>query len=180
MRRQRKTIITASRRSNDANKGDFDDQPCISRLCRHGDYGERRRGQRVVADEPDIKPGARIPDEQVFNGFGCTGKNISPALNWSGAPKGTKSFALTVYDPDAPTGSAKLFVPVETSVEGGRNVPYKPKLLNACCRGHVMSQLAHNKDLAAPALAITSAMAKKTANAWLMPSKSPRSIAATL
>jgi Raf kinase inhibitor-like YbhB/YbcL family protein len=53
----------------------------------------------------DIKPGARIADEQVFSSFGCTGKNVSPALNWSGAPKGTKSFALSVYDPDAPTGS---------------------------------------------------------------------------
>ena len=53
----------------------------------------------------DIKPGARIADEQVANGFGCTGGNLSPALSWSGAPKGTKSFALSVYDPDAPTGS---------------------------------------------------------------------------
>jgi len=33
---------------------------------------------------PDIKPGATIADEQVFNGFGCSGKNISPALQWSG------------------------------------------------------------------------------------------------
>ena len=54
---------------------------------------------------PDIKPGAKIADEQVFNSFGCTGKNVSPALSWSGAPKDTKSFALNVYDPDAPTGS---------------------------------------------------------------------------
>jgi len=53
----------------------------------------------------DIKPGATISDEQVANVFGCSGKNVSPALNWSGAPKGTKSFALSVYDPDAPTGS---------------------------------------------------------------------------
>jgi hypothetical protein len=51
------------------------------------------------------KPGAKLPDTHVFNGFGCSGKNISPALKWSGAPKDTKSFAVTVYDPDAPTGS---------------------------------------------------------------------------
>ena len=54
---------------------------------------------------PTIKPGSTLSEAQVFNGFGCTGKNISPALKWSGAPAGTKSFALTVYDPDAPTGS---------------------------------------------------------------------------
>lgn len=54
----------------------------------------------------DIKPNATIADEQVFAGFGCSGKNISPALKWSGAPKGTQSFALLVHDPDAPTGGA--------------------------------------------------------------------------
>lgn len=47
----------------------------------------------------------QLSNEQVFNGFGCTGKNISPELSWKGAPKGTKSFAITAYDPDAPTGS---------------------------------------------------------------------------
>ena len=53
----------------------------------------------------EIAPRATIGAEQVFNGFGCSGKNISPSLAWKGAPAGTKSYALTVYDPDAPTGS---------------------------------------------------------------------------
>jgi Raf kinase inhibitor-like YbhB/YbcL family protein len=47
----------------------------------------------------------QIKSLHVFSGFGCTGDNISPAVSWSGAPEETKSYALTIYDPDAPTGS---------------------------------------------------------------------------
>jgi Raf kinase inhibitor-like YbhB/YbcL family protein len=54
---------------------------------------------------PILKDKAKIANEQVFNGFGCTGSNVSPELQWQNAPKDTKSFAVTVYDPDAPTGS---------------------------------------------------------------------------
>jgi Raf kinase inhibitor-like YbhB/YbcL family protein len=61
--------------------------------------------QALTLSSPDIKNGATIKLEQVLNTFTCTGKDISPALEWKGAPKGTKSFALTVYDPNAPTGS---------------------------------------------------------------------------
>ena len=53
----------------------------------------------------DLKANSTIPLHNVFNGMGCTGENVSPALQWTGAPAGTKSFAVTVYDPDAPTGS---------------------------------------------------------------------------
>ena len=48
--------------------------------------------------------GGRIPHKHSYNGYGCTGKNISPELHWSNAPQGTKSFALTVFDPDANKG----------------------------------------------------------------------------
>lgn len=51
---------------------------------------------------PDIKNGATVPMAQVFTH--CGGGNQSPALSWSGEPAGTKSFAVTMYDPDAPTG----------------------------------------------------------------------------
>ena len=41
----------------------------------------------------------------ILGGFGCTGGNVSPALQWRNPPAGTKSFALQMHDPDAPTGS---------------------------------------------------------------------------
>ena len=54
---------------------------------------------------PEIAPGATIQNEQVYRGFDCNGTNISPELRWSGAPSTAKSFTVTLYDPDAPTGS---------------------------------------------------------------------------
>jgi hypothetical protein len=54
---------------------------------------------------PDITAGGKIAEAQVFSDFGCKGGNVSPQLAWSGAPAGTRSFALLMYDPDAPTGS---------------------------------------------------------------------------
>lgn len=52
-----------------------------------------------------IAEGQPLAAEQVFQGFGCEGGNTAPDLAWTNAPEGTKSFAVTVYDPDAPTGS---------------------------------------------------------------------------
>ena len=54
---------------------------------------------------PDIADGSTIAQSFEFDGFGCSGRNQSPVLRWSGAPEGTKGFAVNVYDPDAPTGS---------------------------------------------------------------------------
>jgi Raf kinase inhibitor-like YbhB/YbcL family protein len=62
-------------------------------------------GGRFNLTSPDLAPGKRIAERQVFNGFGCKGDNVSPALEWSDPPAGTRSFALLMHDPDAPTGS---------------------------------------------------------------------------
>jgi Raf kinase inhibitor-like YbhB/YbcL family protein len=54
---------------------------------------------------PEFEDGATLDARFEFSGFGCSGENRSPALQWKGAPPETKSFAVTAYDPDAPTGS---------------------------------------------------------------------------
>ena len=61
------------------------------------------RAEGFVLKSADIQ--GQLSNKQVFNSFGCAGENISPVLSWENAPKGTKSFAVTAYDPDAPTGS---------------------------------------------------------------------------
>jgi hypothetical protein len=86
-------------------------------------------------ESPDIKANAMMDKKWEANVFGCSGENKSPALKWSGAPKDTKSFVVTVYDPDAPTGSGfwHWFVynipanvnelPANAGAQGGANLP---------------------------------------------------------
>jgi Raf kinase inhibitor-like YbhB/YbcL family protein len=60
---------------------------------------------KFTVKSADLKPGGKLPEQSVFNSFGCSGGNESPQLSWSNPPAGTKSYVVTVYDPDAPTGS---------------------------------------------------------------------------
>jgi Raf kinase inhibitor-like YbhB/YbcL family protein len=92
-------------------------------------------GAGFTLSSPDIKANGMIPARFEFNGFGCAGDNQSPALQWRGAPPNTKAFAVTVYDPDAPTGSGwwhwmVINIPAEVSAlaanagaVGGANLP---------------------------------------------------------
>lgn len=63
------------------------------------------QGKKMSVSSTDIKASQMIGPAQVFNSFGCSGQNRSPALSWKNAPADAKSFAVTMYDPDAPTGS---------------------------------------------------------------------------
>lgn len=89
----------------------------------------------------DVAANATMTTKQVFNGFGCTGQNVSPALSWTGAPVGTKSFAITVYDPDAPTGSGWWhwmvydIPPTAASIPAGAGNTGKPGLPAGALQG---------------------------------------------
>lgn len=61
-------------------------------------------GADFVLKSDTLNPTMPLPLKYVYDGSGCHGKNISPELEWNGAPKETRSFALTVFDPDAPSG----------------------------------------------------------------------------
>ncbi len=73
-------------------------------------YSEVRRGvpasaQRFTVTSPDVRDGEALPADTWADAFGCTGDNRQPRLSWSGAPQATRSYAITMFDPDAPTGA---------------------------------------------------------------------------
>ena len=77
----------------------------LSALLLAGVLAQAQAAPVLQLTSPDVSEGRPLAAAQVFNGMGCTGGNQSPALNWTNLPAGTKSLAVTAYDPDAPTGS---------------------------------------------------------------------------
>ena len=83
----------------------------------------------LTVSSTSIQDGARLPEDQVFNGWGLTGGNISPQLSWTAAPEGTRGYAVTCFDPDAPTPSGfwhwlLVGIPAQlTSLEAGAGTP---------------------------------------------------------
>lgn len=80
----------------------------------------------------DVRDGETMATAQVSGVFGAGGEDVSPHLSWSGAPEGTQSYAVTVYDPDAPTASgfwhwAAFNIPADVtelrSGASGKNMP---------------------------------------------------------
>jgi Raf kinase inhibitor-like YbhB/YbcL family protein len=74
----------------------------------------------IVIESEDISEGERMSAKFEFNGFGCQGENKTPSISWHSLPEGTKSVAVTVFDPDAPTESGFwhwLVVNIPTNID---------------------------------------------------------------
>ena len=78
-----------------------------------------------------MREGEMLSQAQVLNAFGCKGQNVSPPLAWRNPPKGTRSYAVTLYDPDAPTGSGWWHWTVFNIPESVTGLPKGAGSLNA-------------------------------------------------
>jgi len=87
-------------------------------------------GSRLTLRSPDVIQGTPIALAHVYDRSGCHGGNISPALSWDHPPAGTRSFAVLMFDPDAPGNGwwhwAVFDIPADvTSLPAGAGDPAK-------------------------------------------------------
>ena len=99
----------------------------------HDPHGDLPQVASFEVTSEDVEEGQELKRPQVSGTLG--GEDMSPQLSWRGFPEGTKSFALTMYDPDAPTASGFWHwavadipahvteVPRGAGVEGGQSLP---------------------------------------------------------
>jgi len=66
-------------------------------------YDNLPRAASFSLTSSDLREGEKLAMPQVSGVFGAGGQDVSPQLSWSGFPSGTKSFVVTMVDPEAPT-----------------------------------------------------------------------------
>jgi Raf kinase inhibitor-like YbhB/YbcL family protein len=69
--------------------------------CAFGAFSAAHAEDRFVVSSTNFRDGGAVASAQVFNQDSCTGGNRSPQLTWRNAPAGTRSYAVTIFDPDA-------------------------------------------------------------------------------
>lgn len=120
-------------------------------------YDEIKEVASFDLTSADVADGGTLPTAQVSGIFGAGGADVSPQLSWSGFPAETKSFAVTVYDPTAPTGSgfwhwAVVDIPASTtSLESGAGDVTGSRLPEGAIQLKNDAGLAHYLGAAPPA-----------------------------
>jgi len=94
----------------------------VAALAGFGGGQAYAQAPKFTLSSPDLA-GSTFETKFTLNGFGCTGSNVSPALQWSNIPAGTKSLALQVHDLDGPAGIGLFHWAVYNIPPGAAGLP---------------------------------------------------------